>query len=200
MTTERTDQPTAAPTASVEAALPNGPLALIGMRGAGKTTVGKLLAERIGRPFLDLDQETLRRAREAGVEVASAGELLRANPARFRDFEAAALRRICEPSLRVVLACGGGVIEHSDSRAWLRRSARVVWLDVPLAKLRERVAKDGRDRRPSLTGADPVEELEAVLARRVSQYRALSDHVVAVGELDVGPAAAAVLVAVQRGG
>lgn len=180
-------------------ALPNKPIVLIGMRGAGKTSVGKVLARRIERPFLDLDHETLRRARESGVRAGSVAQLLSdQGQAAFRGFEASALRRICEPSLRVVLAAGGGVVERTDARSWLQRSAFTIWLDAPLELLRQRVSADGVESRPSLTGADPVEELEGVLARRAPLYAQVADAVVAVADLDLGQAAAAVLVAAER--
>lgn len=195
-TTPPAGTPAEAPAAAE--ALPFGPIALIGMRGAGKTTVGRILAERTGRPFLDLDQETLRRARQAGHRAASTAELLTSvGASTFRDFEASALRRICEPSLRVVLATGGGVVERADACSWLGRAACTVWLDAPLELLERRVAADGAATRPGLTGDDPVAELGQLLARRAPLYRKLADRVVDVGGLEPGPAAAAVLVAAR---
>ncbi|MFT5289667.1 MAG: shikimate kinase [Planctomycetota bacterium] len=155
-------------------------IALIGMRGSGKSTLGRLLSDALDLPFVDLDDETLIRGRRAGWRAASTGELLiQAGQARFRVLEAEALRRVCEPGQRLVLATGGGVVENSDSRAWLNRSAQVIWLDVPLEVLRARVSGDGIEARPSLTGGDPVAELGQVLARREPLYRSLADHVLA---------------------
>ena len=176
-----------------------GPIALLGLRGAGKSTVGRILARRLGRPCIDLDDETALCARRAGWRVEGAADLLRrAGQAHFREFESQALRRILEPGLRVVLATGGGVVERSDARAWLARSAYSVWLDVSLELLRQRVEADGAARRPSLTGADPVEELGFLLARRRPLFAAVADHTIAVGERDAEAVAAAIQVAVAN--
>ncbi len=160
-------------------------IALIGMRGSGKSTLGKLLAKALDLPFVDLDDETLVRGRRAGWRATSTGELLtQAGQASFRVFEAAALRHFCEPGQHLVLATGGGVVESADSRAWLKRAARVIWLDVPLEILCARVSGDGIESRPSLTGGDPVAEMPQVLARREPLYRVLADHVLALGKME----------------
>lgn len=163
-------------------ALPGRPIALVGARGAGKTTVGRLLATRLARPFVDLDEDVLRGGRRAGETASSVGELLqRVGAVRFRGFEAAALRAVLEPGARVVLATGGGVVEREDNRAWLHRCALTVFLSVPVEVLQRRL-RDDPTPRPSLTGADPVDEVPAVLARRAPLYRGVADHVVECGE------------------
>ena len=104
-------------------------LALLGLRASGKSTVGRWLAERLGRPFLDLDDLLLEAARRAGRREESAGKLLaEAGPAEFRAFEAEALRRVLEPGLEVVLATGGGVLERADKllSGLFPRSGRLV--------------------------------------------------------------------------
>jgi shikimate kinase len=149
-------------------------LALVGMRCAGKTTVGRLAAGLLGLPFLDHDQRTLLAARYAGWPASSPGELLeRAGLAVYRDLEALALRAILEPGVRIVLATGGGCVEREDSRAWLQRAAFVVWLRVEPAVLRARMQADPV-LRPALTGGDPLEEVEALLAERAPWYQELA--------------------------
>jgi shikimate kinase len=162
------------------------PIALLGMRGAGKTTVGRVLARRLDRPFVDLDERTLVQGRRAGVRAgvraASVGELLRrAGRGRFRDFEAAALRAVLEPGDTVVLATGGGVVEREDSRVWLERAARSVFLSVPVEILAERLRRDPTDR-PALAGADVLRELPLLLAAREPLYRSLAECVVECGD------------------
>ncbi len=141
------------------------PVVLVGMRGAGKTAAGRLVAERLGRPFADLDQEVERRAGRTVAEVfATEGE------AGFREREAAALGEVLRDG--IVLALGGGAVERAESRVRLADSgARVVWLSAPPAVLAARVAGSGR---PSLTGRPPEEEVAAVLARREALYRAVA--------------------------
>jgi shikimate kinase len=160
---------------------PRATLALLGLRCSGKTTVGRLLAQKLGLSFLDLDLETVRVARQAGLDVASVGELLRsAGQARFRDLEAGALRRVLEPCPRLVLATGGGAVERSDNRAWLARTARCVYLSVPLAELGARLAADPTDR-PVLQGTEAAAELEGLLREREPFYRELAEIVVECG-------------------
>lgn len=157
-------------------------LALLGLRCSGKTTVGRQLGAELGLPFLDLDEELVRSGRYAGWRVASVGELLeRAGQAVFRDLEAWCLRRVLEPSQRVVLATGGGVVERPDSRAWLARSARCIYLAVPLEILAARLRADPASR-PPLLGLDAAEELAELRARREPHYRALAEVVIECGD------------------
>jgi shikimate kinase len=150
-------------------------LALVGMRGAGKTTVGRALAEELSLPFLDLDEATLEFAAHAGVHAADVPALFAsAGEARFREFEAFALRRVLEPGVRCVLATGGGVVERPDNRTWLARAAFVVWLDAAVATLEERIAAGGASR-PALRGADVVAEVAALAAHRRPLYAALAN-------------------------
>lgn len=156
-------------------------LALLGLRCSGKTTVGRLLAAELGLPFLDLDSETVRAGRQAGHCAGSAGDLLRrAGPARFRDLEASALRRVLEPCPRLVLATGGGVVERADNRAWLARTARCIYLSVPLPVLAERIGADAADR-PALRGMDAAAEIGALLREREPDYRVLAEVVLSCG-------------------
>ena len=150
-------------------------IALIGMRAVGKTTVGRALAERLERTFLDLDDETLRFARHAGHEAESIGALLsKVGRTTFRELEAYAVRRVFEPCLRCVCATGGGVVERADNRAWLARSATVVWLDAKPETIEARIAADG-GARPGLTGDDPVREVRSLLRKRAPLYEGLAD-------------------------
>lgn len=157
-------------------------IALLGLRCSGKTTVGRLLAAELDLAFLDLDEELLRCARYAGWNPASSGELLeRAGQAVFRELEAGALRRVLEPSPRLVLATGGGVVERSDNRAWLRRVARCVFLAVPIPTLAARLRADPTPR-PPLLGQDAADELPALARRRDAHYRALAEVTIDCGD------------------
>lgn len=168
------------------------PLVLVGMRAVGKTSVGRRAAELAGLPFLDLDDATVELARQGGARAGSAGELLeRVGQARFRELEAAALRRILEPQPAVLLAAGGGAVEREDSRTWLRRTARCLWLRAEVPVLAERLRRDPRAR-PALLGGDPLLELTELLERRTPLYAAVAEHVIDTDRLDVEAAARAV--------
>lgn len=157
-------------------------IALLGARGSGKSTLGRLLAPALGLAFVDLDERVLELGRQAGWRAGSAGELLAAaGQARFRELEAGALRRVLEPSPRLVLATGGGVVERADNRSWLARCARGIYLVVPEQLLAARLRADPTPR-PALLGDDPVAEIGALLARREPHYRALSEFVLECGE------------------
>ena len=145
-------------------------VALIGARGAGKTTVGRHLSALLGVPFADLDQETSP-DEPAGLLLARVGL------AAFRRQELAALLRVLARSGPWVLATGGGVVETPPARALLAEAARCVWLRAPAAVLRARLEADTAPR-PPLAGADALEEIEAVLALREAQYAALAEATV----------------------
>jgi len=179
-------------------ALDGRPVALLGLRGSGKTTVGRLLAARLGRPFLDLDEELVTWARHAGEPARSAGELLASRgERRFRELESDVLRRVLEPRPRLVVATGGGVVDREDNRVWLERVAWCVWISVPIEVLERRLALDPGDR-PALTGLAPATELRHLLARRAPLLEALADLVVEAG--DAGPEELADRIALEFAG
>ena len=136
-------------------------VALVGPRCSGKTSVGRELARRLRWPFVDLDDELA--GRPAGELLAEIGE------STFRDLEEKALRTVLERGGPMVLACGGGVVERDRSRELLARRTTCVWLRASPAELARRMRGDPT-RRPSLTGANPVDEIEAILARREPLY------------------------------
>lgn len=154
---------------------------LVGMPGAGKSTVGRELAGRLGVPFLDLDAEI---EREAGAAVA---DIFRdEGEASFRALEAAALVKASmhDPA---VIACGGGVVLEPANRITLRNTGVAVYLDVPLDELRRRV-QPAADRPLIRQEGD----LERLLASRGPLYREFAGHVVD-GSGDPGLVAAAII-------
>lgn len=158
------------------------PIALLGLRCSGKSTVGRMLARRLGRRLVDLDDEILRFGGYAGTSEETLGDLLdRIGLGRFRDLEAGVLKKLLEPAPCVVLATGGGVVERADNRAWLSRVPLCVWLSVPVDVLQERLARDDTYR-PALLGRDPVSEVPDLLSRRAGHYRELAEVVIEAGE------------------
>lgn len=145
---------------------PGRNLVLTGLMGTGKTSVGRRVAEILGRPFVDTDAIT---EREAGATIA---ELFATRGERaFRDFEAAAVRH--HAALRgQVIAVGGGAVVDPANATHLRSTGDVVLLTAPADVLRQRIENDGVDGRPLLADAD---DLTARLARlgeeRAEAYR-----------------------------
>jgi len=143
-------------------------ISLHGPRGAGKSTLGRALAERLNRPFCDLDAELERRA---GRPLAV---LFTESEPKFRDLEESCLAEILASGPRdLVIALGGGAVLRERSRIALARTVRIYLFAAPDV-LRQRLRHAGVAR-PSLTGADPLLEIESVLAQREPIYRAESD-------------------------
>ena len=120
-------------------------LALIGYRGTGKSTVGALLARRLGLAFVDTDRLVESRGGESIASIfARGGEEL------FRDAESAALNSLLEPPVPRVVACGGGIILRRENRAVLRKLApgRIFLLTAPAEVIARRVAGDERSAAP----------------------------------------------------
>ncbi|MCX7718014.1 MAG: (d)CMP kinase [Candidatus Sumerlaeaceae bacterium] len=140
---------------------------LIGMMGSGKTTVGRLVAERLSMEFIDLDQAIVDRAgRPIPVIFEMEGE------DGFRQYETEALRELLSVN-HAVIATGGGVVTRAENRALLRRLGKVFWLDAPPDVLYRRIGED--EGRPLLKGGDALKRLEALNAERREYYAEVSD-------------------------
>lgn len=146
-------------------------LVLFGLRGAGKTTVGRLVAERLGWPFIDTDALVVERAGRAIRDIFE-----RDGEARFRDLETEVLRESGSRD-RCVIAIGGGALERPGNHRLLGDDACFVWLTAPDAVLLARMRGDPANavHRPPLLGGTPAEELVAIRARREPIFRELSD-------------------------
>jgi shikimate kinase len=148
---------------------------LIGPRGSGKTTAGRLLAGRLGWAFVDADEELEARAgRSIAAIFAADGE-----PA-FRELESAVLHDLATRA-RHVIACGGGVVLRDEHRQLLRTTGHCVWLTGGPATLTDRLAADPTTavRRPSLTDLPTRAEIESLLREREPLYREVAHCVVA---------------------
>lgn len=151
-------------------------LVLIGARGTGKTTVGRILAERTGRPFRDADREVEERAgRSIRALFDESGESV------FRDWEERTLAALAIEYPDAVLATGGGAVLRESNRRVLRAFGCVAWLTADPVELARRLEVDpaGLAARPALTSAGTLDEIRQVLAARVPLYAALADLVVA---------------------
>jgi shikimate kinase len=145
-------------------ALPSSevPIVLVGLMGAGKSTVGRRLARRLGLPFVDSDEEIERAAVRSIPEIFdSYGE------ASFRDGERRVLRRLIEGGPKVV-ATGGGAFMDSETRALILQRCLAIWLDAEIDTLAGRVVRRGH--RPLLDGKDPAAFLRELAAVRNPVY------------------------------
>lgn len=164
-------------------------LALVGLRGTGKSTVGKILAERVGLPFVDADAELETRVgRPIAAIFSEFGE-----PA-FRDWEERILDDLTARPASV-LATGGGVILRAANRSKLRSFGFVVWLRAVPALLAERLLGDPRGLvgRPALTAAGTLEELASVLEARTPLYEEVADAAIDTSHRSAAEVAEAIL-------
>jgi len=143
---------------------------LVGLMGAGKTTVGRQLAKRLGRPFFDSDHEIVERT---GVPIPTIFEI--EGEEGFRRREAQTIQELTE-SGSIVLATGGGVVLNPDNRQRLHDTGWVVYLNVPPRLLYERTRHDRN--RPLLNVPDPLARLEELHATRDPLYRETAHLVV----------------------
>jgi shikimate kinase len=146
----------------------NRTVALVGMMGAGKTSVGKRLAARLGVPFKDADHEI---EAAAGLTVAEIFEKF--GEPEFRDGERRVIARLLGDPPHI-LATGGGAYMDPSTRAAMKDRAFTIWLRAPVEMLLARVSK--RQTRPLLNNADPRGTLERLLALREPTY-AEADYV-----------------------
>ncbi len=149
-----------------------GNLFLVGLMGAGKTTVGKLLAKHLGKTFIDCDHELEART---GVKIPLIFEL--EGETGFRNREAALLDELTQRH-DIVLATGGGAVLRPENRAALKRGT-VIYLDAAVEDLWRRTRHDKN--RPLLQTADPRAKLAELYAQRDPLYREVADIIVPSG-------------------
>jgi shikimate kinase len=152
----------AAPETALGAALGRRSIVLVGMMGAGKSSVGRRLASRLGVPFVDADSEIEEAAGMTIPEIFAAhGEPY------FRAGEARVIARLLEGGPQV-LATGGGAFMNPDTRAAIRAKGISVWLRATLEVLSRRIRR--RHDRPLLQNVDPVETLRRLIDERYPIY------------------------------
>ncbi len=142
-------------------------LVLIGYRATGKTTLARLLAQRLGWDWIDADVEIERRAGKAIARIFAED----CEPA-FRDLEAAVIADLCRRT-RLVIAAGGGAPMRLESREVMRAAGKVVWLTARPETILARMSGDATtaSRRPALTDRSGLEEILHLLAKREPIYR-----------------------------
>lgn len=145
---------------------PNRPIALIGLMGAGKTTVGRLLARRLDREFIDMDAEL---SREMGMSIARTFASL--GEANFRRREAALLRKLSTRRDGPVVATGGGVVLDAASQTLLNTRFETYWLDISAAEAWRRLGTArGRPLLLEGPGGTPLARLVRLARARRTLY------------------------------
>ncbi|MFY9554951.1 MAG: shikimate kinase [Blastocatellia bacterium] len=147
-----------------------GSIFLIGFMGAGKTTVGRAVADLLGYDFIDLDQLIESQVGKSVQEI-----FMELGEPAFRRLEREAIQA-CGNLNRTVVALGGGAYVQEENRALLREAGKTIWLDCPLEVCLRRI--EGDRSRPLLSGKQKMSEL---LEQRRTSYR-LADHAVQSGE------------------
>ncbi len=161
MPTQQTNiEPVTAPAKSI---------VLVGLMGAGKTTLGKRLAARLNLPFVDADEEI---ERAAGLSIAEI--FARFGEPAFRDGERRVIARLISGPVQVI-ATGGGAFVDAQTRALILASGIAIWLQADIDVLVERTAR--RDTRPLLKTGDPKVVLTDLLHQRTPAYAQAHIHV-----------------------
>ncbi len=139
-------------------------IALLGLRGAGKSTLGARLASALGAPFVELDLEV---EREAGAKLGEVFAMY--GQEAFRRFERRALERVLRTHETAVIATGGSIVTDPDSYRLLRENCRTVWLKAKPEEHMNRVIAQG-DMRPFKGRAAALDEIRKLLADRDRLY------------------------------
>jgi shikimate kinase len=156
--------------AKVNRLLSGRTLVMVGMMGAGKSSVGRRLANRLGLPFVDADTEIERAANETITEIFS-----RHGEAYFRDGERRVIQRLLDGQPKI-LATGGGAFINAETRAAIVDSGAIsIWLKADRDVLMSRVRR--RSNRPLLKTDDPEATMDRLIAERYPVYAEATLHI-----------------------
>jgi len=164
-------------------------IVLVGYRCSGKTTVGKALAEKLGRVFVDTDEVIQQDAGSTIEEMVS-----KKGWECFREIEKRVIQEVSGMDL-LVIATGGGALMDQENVRNLKENGWIVWLKADAHVLHKRMKRDEKrgKTRPSLTGADSLQEIEQVLAGRLPFYEGAGDFTVEADRLSIPQAAALIM-------
>jgi XRE family aerobic/anaerobic benzoate catabolism transcriptional regulator len=145
-------------------------IALVGLRGAGKSTLGRRLSDKLGCPFIELDRLV---EQDYGAPIPDLIEM--AGLATFRRYERACLERVIDAHGAAVIAAAGGIVSNSETYALLLRRTHTVWIKARPEQHMSRVVQQG-DLRPMAQNREAMADLVAILEARGADYaRALAE-------------------------
>jgi len=149
-------------------------IVLMGYRGCGKTTVGRIVAEKLNRPFVDTDAMIQERAGKTIREIVADGGW-----AAFRSLERGVVEELAGREGCIVALGGGAVLDQQNVKE-LKRNGSFIWLTADGETIAERLGNDQATnaQRPSLSGMDMVAEIETMLRDREPVYRMAADQVI----------------------
>jgi len=150
-------------------------IVLIGYRGTGKSTVGRLLAVRLVRELVSIDAEIVKRAHRTIPEIVA-----QEGWEHFRDLESEICRELASRD-QLVIDTGGGAILRPKNVEALKKNGTLFWLTASVETIAKRIGGDNQ--RPSLTGTKSfVDEIHDVLQERTPYYQAAADHIIATDD------------------
>jgi shikimate kinase len=153
-------------------------IVLIGYRGTGKSTIGRLLAVRLGRELVSTDAEIVERAQRTIPEIVT-----QEGWEYFRNLESDICRELGVRD-RLMVDTGGGAILREQNVEALKKNGVLFWLKASVETIVKRIGRDNQ--RPSLTGSKSfVNEIQDVLQERMPKYQAAADHIIATDDRSI---------------
>jgi len=153
-------------------------IVLIGYRGTGKSTVGRLLAAQLGRELVSTDAEIVKRAQCTIPEIVA-----QQGWDYFRDLESDICRELASRD-QLVIDTGGGAILRAQNVEALKKDGTIFWLTASVETIAKRIGSDNQ--RPSLTETKSfVDEIQDVLRERMPKYQAAADHIIATDDRSI---------------
>ncbi len=165
---------------------------LIGYRGSGKSTLGKIISEKLNFEFTDTDDLIIKAERKTIPEIFE-----KAGESYFRKIESDALKKISGRK-NLVVSTGGGIILNEKNRALMRKTGFCVYLKADTDILFRRIEGDGN--RPPLTKLPPREEVDHILSLRIPLYTELAELSLDTGEFSAGECAEKIIQALKTRG
>lgn len=153
-------------------------IVLIGFMGTGKSTVGKILAEKLHKDFIEMDDFISQKANKTIPEIfAQDGEI------KFRELEMCISKELSEKK-NVIISAGGGLILNKLNIDYLKKKSIIVLLQANPAEIFKRISKDGKEKRPLLDNNDPVKEIKSLLDYRQYYYNNAAEITISTNNKD----------------